>query len=97
MSYSNGLLESTSTKIIEGIPGVGFKLTPDGNYDMNNKKLVNVKDGINNNDAINKKQLEDYVDSKITDKDGIDLDNYQRKDKQIVLSTDINANNEKNY
>ena len=42
-----------------------------------------------------KKQLEDYVDSKSTDKDGIDLSNYQRKDKQIVLSTDINANNKK--
>ena len=95
MSYSNCLLESTSTKIIEGIPGVGFKLTPDGNYDMNYKKLVNIKDGINNNDAINKKQLEDYVDSKITDKSGIDLNNHQRKDRQIVLSTDINANNKK--
>ena len=42
-----------------------------------------------------KKQLADYVDSKITDKDGIDLNNYQRKDRQIVLSTDINANNKK--
>ena len=38
MSYSNGLLESTSTKIIEGVPGVGFKLTEDGNYDMDEKK-----------------------------------------------------------
>ena len=95
MSYSNRLLESTSTKVIEGIPRVGFKLTPDGNYDMNYKKLVNIKYGINNNDAINKKQLEDYVDSKITDKGGIDLNNHQRKDRQIVLSTDINANNKK--
>ena len=38
MSYSNGLLETPSTEIIEGIPGVGFKLTPHGNHDMNNKK-----------------------------------------------------------
>ena len=38
MSYSNGLLETSNTKIIEGIPGVGFKLTPDDNYDMENKK-----------------------------------------------------------
>ena len=41
MSYSNGLLESTSTKIIEGVPGVGFKLTEDGNYDMDEKKKIN--------------------------------------------------------
>ena len=39
MSYSNGLLESTSTRIIEGIPGVGFKLTENGNYDTENKKI----------------------------------------------------------
>lgn len=39
MSYSNGLLESTSTKIIEGVAGVGFKLTEDGNYDMDEKKI----------------------------------------------------------
>ena len=38
MSYSKGLLESTSTKIIEGIPGVGFQLTTDGNYNMENKQ-----------------------------------------------------------
>ena len=38
MSYSNDLLETPSTKIIEGIPGVGFKLTPDGNYDMEKKQ-----------------------------------------------------------
>ena len=31
MSCSNGLLESTSTKIIKGIPGVGFKLPENGN------------------------------------------------------------------
>ena len=37
MSYSNGLLESTSTKKIEGIPLAGFKLTTDGNNDMINK------------------------------------------------------------
>ena len=39
MSYSNGLLESTSTKIIEGVQGVGLKLTEDGNYDMDEKKI----------------------------------------------------------
>ena len=51
MSYSNGLLDSSSTKIIEGIPGVGFKLTPDGNYDMENKKLTNLKSGTYDSDV----------------------------------------------
>ena len=46
MSYSNGRLpEDTHGKIVEiikGLPGVGFKLTSDGDYDINNKKLTNV-------------------------------------------------------
>ena len=50
MSHSNGLFGSTSTKIIEGKPGVGFKLTTDGNYDMKNKKLINLKPGQNDHD-----------------------------------------------
>ena len=35
-----------------GPPGVGFKLTQDGNYDMENKKLTKVAEGTDNSDAI---------------------------------------------
>ena len=35
-----------------GLQGIGFKLNSDGNYDMENKKLVNVKQGTNNNDVV---------------------------------------------
>ena len=47
MSYSNGLLSDqsyqTANKYVQrGLPGVGFKLTVTGDYDMQNKKLVNV-------------------------------------------------------
>ena len=31
---------------LRGSPGVGFSLTSDGNYDMNNKKLKNVGEGV---------------------------------------------------
>ena len=61
MSYSNSLLETPSTKIIEGIPGVGFKLTTDGNYDMENKKFTNLKPGIDDSDVLTKKQSYDHV------------------------------------
>ena len=61
MSYSNGLLETPSTKRIEGIPGVGFKLTPDGNYDMENKKLTNLKPGTDDTDVLTKKQIYDRI------------------------------------
>ena len=63
MSYSNGLLSDqsyqTANKYVQrGLPGVGFKLTVTGDYDMQNKKLTNVKSGTNSNDAVNKSQLD---------------------------------------
>ena len=62
MSYSNGLLSDQSyksaNKYVQGLPGVGFKLTDTGDYDMQNKKLVNVKQGTNNNDVITKSQFD---------------------------------------
>ena len=63
MSYSNGLLPDQSYQTVnkyvqKGLPGVGFKLTVAGDYDMQNKKLVNVKSGTDSNDAVNKSQLD---------------------------------------
>ena len=62
MSYSNGLLSDQSyksaNKYVQGLPGVGFKLTDTGDYDMQNKKLVNVKQGTNNNDVITNSQFD---------------------------------------
>ena len=62
MSYSNGLLSDqsyqTANKYVQrGLPGVGFKLTVMGDYEMQNKKLVNVDEGENNQDVVNKHQL----------------------------------------
>ena len=36
----------------KGEPGIGFKLTPDGNYDINNKRLTNIGDPGDYKDAI---------------------------------------------
>ena len=63
MSYSNGLLSDQSYQtaykyVQKGLPGVGFKLTDTGDYDMQNKKLTNVKSGTDSNDAVNKSQLD---------------------------------------
>ena len=63
MSYSNGLLPDQSYQTVNkyvqrGLPGVGFKLTVTGDYDMQNKKLVNVDEGENNQDVVNKHQLD---------------------------------------
>ena len=63
MSYSNGLLSDQTYQTVKkyvqkGLPGVGFKLTVAGDYDMQNKKLVNVDEGENNQDVVNKHQLD---------------------------------------
>ena len=63
MSYSNGLLPDQSYQTANkyrqrGLPGVGFKLTVTGDYDVQNKKLTNVKSGTDSNDAVNKSQLD---------------------------------------
>ena len=44
------------TKGIQGAPGVGFNLTADGNFDITKKKVTNVAEGTNPNDAVTKKK-----------------------------------------
>ena len=61
---------------IQGSPGIGFSLTKDGNYDMNNKKLKNVGEGVESSDAITKHQLEVSLNTK---PDKASLDNYVKK------------------
>ena len=61
MRYSSGLLNfksQTSVQGERGRPGVGFNLSADGNYDMVNKKLINVAKGTASSDSITKHQLD---------------------------------------
>ena len=79
MSYSNELLSDqsyqTANKYVQrGLPGVGFKLTDTGDYDMQNKKLVNVDEGENNQDVVNKHQLDVGLQTKPNKTDVLLLD-----------------------
>ena len=79
MSYSNGLLSDqsyqTANKYVQrGLPGVGFKLTVMGDYDMQNKKIVNVDEGENNQDVVNKHQLDVGLQTKPNKTDVLLLD-----------------------
>ena len=56
----------------KGDKGDGFKLNSDGNYDMENKKLVNVKQGTNNNDVVTKS----YLDSEIAKIPSVDTSKF---------------------
>ena len=61
---------------LRGSPGVGFNLTKDGNYDMLNKKLKNVDEGVERSDAVTKHQLEVSVNAKLNKNS---LNNYVKK------------------
>lgn len=49
-------------KGIQGAPGVGNNLTPDGNYVIISKKLTNVADGTDPDDAVTNNQLDNAGD-----------------------------------
>ena len=54
-----------------GPPGIGFVLTKAGNYDIENRKLVKVKNGDGESDVMVKRQIEGYVSNKIQYLDGV--------------------------
>ena len=60
MSFYNGVLNYSATSATgqRGLPGIGFKLDGNNNYDIQNKKLVNVGRGVNSNDAVIKSQIQ---------------------------------------
>ena len=66
---------------LQGSPGVGFGLTQDGNYDMLNKKLKNVGEGVESSDAVTKHQLEVSMNTKL---DKTSLSNYVKKNSPVV-------------
>lgn len=50
--FGRKLLKSAERSGTRGPPGYGFKITADGQYDMNNKRLCNVGNPENLNDAV---------------------------------------------
>ena len=60
MSFYNGVLNYSATSAIgqRGLPGIGFKLDGNNNYDIQNKKLVNVGEGTDPTDVVTKSQIQ---------------------------------------
>ena len=93
MGFSNGQLESTSAtgrgeKGDPGLPGIGFSLTDDGNFDIDSKRLTEVALPIDNNDAATK----EYVDNNLP---AIDLSPYLKRDGTPSMTGNLNMNNHK--
>ena len=88
MSFYNGILNHydesglANIKGARGSPGIGFKLDSNNDYDMQNKKLVNVKNGVNSDDAITKSQL----DTKTSLLDGARTHGYIVNNKAVIYS-----------
>ena len=82
--HSNNQPHQSFLRGLRGSPGVGFSLTRDGNYDMNNKKLKNVGEGVESSDAVTKHQLETAINSKINSSPS--LNNYVKKDSPEVAA-----------
>ena len=64
MSYSNGILSPPSAKGQPGPPGpsgVGYKLTADGNFDIDTKRLTNLAESVDDNDAVSLKVLNEHT------------------------------------
>ena len=93
MGVTNGQLESSSTsgkgeKGDPGLPGIGFSLTDDGNFDIDSKRLTEVAAPIDNNDAATK----EYVDNNLL---AIDLSPYLKRDGTTSMTGHLNMNNHK--
>ena len=94
MGYSNGQLETSSgTGLGErgepGLPGIGFQLTDDGNFDLDSKRLTDVADPVDDQDAATKKYVDDHITSGAASKKYVDDENA----KQDIA---INSKAEKN-
>ena len=72
-------------KGVQGSPGVGFRLTQDGNFDITGKKLTNVGAPTSNADAATKKYVDDnttsHTSSGLTVNSDIDM-----KDRYRILN-----------
>ena len=82
MGFSNGQLESSSTgrgeKGDPGLPGIGFNLTDDGNFDIDSKRLTEVAYPIHKNDAATKEYVDSHISSESVTKKYVDDENTKQ-------------------
>ena len=89
MGYFNGS-NATSSGATQGKPGrdgIGFKLTANGNYDIQGLKLTNVSPGSNSSDVVVVQQINSKVDKVMTD----DLDANFHEIKNVSRGSDNDA------
>ena len=85
MGYSNGQQEKSfgtgkGERGEPGLPGIGFNLTDDGNFDLDSKRLTDVADPVHLQDAATKKYVVDE-----NSKQDIAINSKAEKDKVLLL------------
>ena len=83
MGYSNGQLETSSAtgkgeKGDPGLPGIGFNLTDDGNFDIDSKRLTDVAAPVDNKDAATKEYVDSHISSGSVTKKYVDDENTRQ-------------------
>ena len=83
MGYSNGQLETSSgtgrgERGEPGLPGIGFNLDDDGNFDLDSKRLTDVADPVDDQDAATKKYVDDHISSGAASKKYVDDENAKQ-------------------
>ena len=83
MGYSNGQLETSSgtgrgERGEPGLPGIGFNLDDDGNFDLDSKRLTHVADPVDDQDAATKKHVDDHISSGAASKKYVDDENARQ-------------------
>ena len=101
MSYSNGMLSKSTSQGgkdgKDGLPGVGFKLTSAGNFDLQRKRLTNVAEGTENSDAVTKHQVNTLEMALKADSLQVDGSSHMTGDldlrgNKLILPGEINMN-----
>ena len=83
MGYSNGQLETSSgtgrgERVEPGLPGIGFNLRDDGNFDLDSKRLTDVADHVDDQDAATKKYVDGHICSGAASKKYVDDENAKQ-------------------
>ena len=83
MGYSNGQIKTSSgtgrgERGEPGVPGIGFNLTDDGNIDLDSKRLTDVADPVDDQDAATKKYVDDHISSGAVNKKYVDEENARQ-------------------
>ena len=83
MGYSNGQLETSSgtgrgERGEPGLPRIGFNLTDDGSFDLDSKRLTDVADPVDDQDASTKKYVDEHIHSGAVSKKYVDDENARQ-------------------